>query len=190
MADAVAKAFDDVPRANFVLPEYADRADWDVALPIGFGQTISQPSTVESMLRWLEIEPGNKVLDVGSGSGWSAALLSRLVGATGKIHAVELIPELVVFGRGNCQRLGIENTEFHLAGKFYGLPKHAPYDRILVSAAANSVPGELIDQLKKGGKLVIPVGNDIIEIDKTLTGKLETNVHPGYVFVPLVPGNQ
>lgn len=182
----IAKAFRSVPRKNFVLEEYQDQADLDVALPIGFGQTISQPYTVEMMLRWLEAESGNKVLDVGSGSGWSTALLSNLVGPNGQIYAVEIIPELVEFGRNNCERIGIKNAKFYQAGKVYGLPRFAPYDRILVSASAERFPEELLLQLKIGGKMVVPVGYDILEVEKLPNDEYETMRHPGFVFVPLI----
>ena len=186
--DGPDKAFARVRRQNFVLPEYESNADFDAPLPIGFGQTISQPYTVRLMLEWLEVQLGDKVLDVGSGSGWTTALLSHLVGRTGKVYAVELIAELVEFGRDNCRRMGIQNARFYQAGKQYGLPRFAPYDRILVSASADMLPSSLVDQLKIGGKLVIPIRNDIIEIEKIAQDELDTRVHPGFVFVPLLPG--
>ncbi|MBI5906854.1 protein-L-isoaspartate O-methyltransferase [Candidatus Saccharibacteria bacterium] len=184
--DYISKAFAKVKRAGFVLPDHPGVADLDIALPIGFGQTISQPTTVRYMLEWLEPEPGNKILDVGSGSGWTTALLANIVGSKGMVYAVELIPELVDFGRDNCQRLGIKNARFYEAGSEYGLPRHAPYDRILVSAAAEEVPQSLVNQLKAGGKLVIPVRNDILVIEKTADGQLQTDTHPGFIFVPLI----
>ncbi len=183
--NSVAGALKNVPRRNFVPEDYQDQADWDVALPIGFGQTISQPYTVGLMLEWLEVEAGNKVLDVGSGSGWTSALLSYLVGPKGRVYAVEIIPELVDFGRANCQRIGIKNARFYQAGKTFGLPRFAPYDRILVGAA-DGVPKELLDQLNIGGKMIIPSKNDILEIEKTSSNNYETITHPGFVFVPLV----
>jgi protein-L-isoaspartate(D-aspartate) O-methyltransferase len=158
----------------------------DTALPIGFGQTISQPTTVKMMLEWLEAQPGDKVLDVGSGSGWTAALLSYIVGPKGRVYAVELIPELVEFGRQNAQRAGVSNVEFYQAAKSYGLPGHSPFDRILVSAAADKLPPELLKQLKPGGKLVIPVGYSVMEISKDQKGNTQLADHPGFVFVPLL----
>lgn len=180
------KAFAKINRLDFVRPEHIDLTDYDAPLPIGFGQTISQPTTVRMMLEWLEPEPGNKILDVGSGSGWTTALLANIVGSKGMVYAVELIPELVEFGRDNCQQLGIKNVRFYQAKKAYGLPSRAPYDRILVSAAAEHLPKDLLDQLKIAGKLIIPVRHDILEIEKLANGQLETDVHPGFVFVPLV----
>lgn len=184
--DYTNKAFAKVKRAGFVLPEHTSMAEYDIPLPIGFGQTISQPTTVRFMLEWLEPEPGNKILDVGSGSGWTTALLANIVGPKGTVYAVELIPELVEFGKDNCKRLGIKNARFYEAGIEYGLPRHAPYDRILVSAAGDQIPKNLMDQLKVGGKLVIPIKNDILEIEKLADGQLQTDTHPGFVFVPLV----
>jgi protein-L-isoaspartate(D-aspartate) O-methyltransferase len=182
----VAKAFQKIKRINFVPEGSADQADIDAPLPIGFGQTISQPTTVRMMLEWLDVKQGNKVLDVGSGSGWTSALLSYLVGAKGKVYAVEKIPELLDLGRKNNQKAGTRNVKFYLAGWHYGLLKFAPYDRILVSAAANEVPKELLDQLKTGGKIVLPVNNDVLEIIKPSIEEYEVSVHTGFAFVPLV----
>jgi protein-L-isoaspartate(D-aspartate) O-methyltransferase len=184
--DLVEQAFIKIRRKDFVPDNLRGLAGVNAPLPIGFGQTISQPTTVRMMLEWLEAKSGDKVLDVGSGSGWTTALLSHLVGSRGKVWAVEKIPELVKFGRNNCAKVGISNVQFFQAGKEYGLQKHAPYDCILVSAAAEELPTELLNQLKVGGKLVIPVNNDILEITKTSLTNHEINTHPGFVFVPLV----
>jgi protein-L-isoaspartate(D-aspartate) O-methyltransferase len=186
--DAIEDAFAKVDRANFVPDHLNNQVFIDAPLPIGFGQTISQPTTVKMMLEWLEPQPGDKVLDVGSGSGWTAALLAHLVGPKGNVYALELIPELVEFGRQNAQRAGVANAKFFQAGKNFGQPKYAPYDGILVSAAARKVPQELIDQLADGGKMVIPVNNDILEIEKD-NGQTSTKKHPGFVFVPLIDGS-
>ncbi len=184
--DDIDKAFAHAPRRFFLPDDQAGRADVDAPLPIGFGQTNSQPSTVRMMLEWLEVEPGNKVLDVGSGSGWTTALLSQLIGARGRVYGVEIVPELVEFGRQNCRRFGAKNVRFYQAGKTFGLPRCAPYDRILVSAAAGELPRELLEQLKNGGKMVIPVRSDVLEIEKLTDDKYETIAHPGFAFVPLV----
>jgi protein-L-isoaspartate(D-aspartate) O-methyltransferase len=182
----VDKAFRAVDRKDFVPEDLQGEVLWDVPLPIGFGQTISQPTTVRLMLTWLEAEPGNKVLDVGSGSGWTTALLSHLVGPKGKVYAVEKIPELLAFGRDNAKRTGRTNAQFFPAGKTFGLPKHAPYDRILVSASADELPEKLAAQLKPDGKMVIPVGTSILEVTKLADGQLQVDPHAGFLFVPLM----
>lgn len=184
--DLIDKAFRQVKRRDFVPEDLRGSVNIDAPLPIGFGQTISQPTTVRMMLEWLEAQPGDKVLDIGSGSGWTTALLAQIVGPKGKIFAVELIPELLELGRENCQRVGVKNARFFQTGDKFGLAKFAPYNRILVNAAAQKLPEELIDQLTDDGKLIIPVNYDILEIEKTGPKTFETKVHPGFVFVPLV----
>lgn len=179
-------AFAAMPRGLFV-PKYSQgEASYDIPLPIGYGQTISQPSTVAEMLEWLDVSPGDRVLDIGSGSGWTTALLSALVGSRGHVDAVEVIPELVELGRSHCQTAGVLNANFHIAGSELGLPSADPYDRILVSASAESFPSQLLAQLKTGGKLVIPVRSDILEITKSSETDHEVITHPGYMFVPLI----
>lgn len=180
------RAFEIVERANFLPQTVVENAHYDSPLPIGYNQTNSQPTTVKMMLEWLGVREGDKVLDVGSGSGWTTALLSYLVGPKGEVFAVEKIPQLVEFGRQNCERIGVSNAKFFKAGEEFGLSSHAPYDRILVSASAAYLPPKLIDQLKPGGKMIIPVQNDILEITKTKNNSLTTITHPGFVFVPLV----
>lgn len=158
----------------------------DLPAPIGFGQTISQPTTVRMMLEWLDVQPGDKILDVGSGSGWTSALLGELTGSKGCVFAVEIIPELARFGRNNCLKTDLRNVRFFVASEQLGLPSHAPYDRILVGAAADELPDELVAQLKPGGKMVLPVRQDILEIEKMMDGHLDIVRHSGFVFVPLV----
>lgn len=181
------EAFAVVDRAKFMPAHVRHLADIDQAVPIGYGQTISQPYTVGKMLQWLDPRPGDKVLDIGSGSGWTTALLAHLVGPNSKVYAVERIPELAEFGRDNVERFGIKNAEFSTASDELGLPDEAPFDRILVSAAADEFPEELMDQLNINGKLVIPIQSDILEITKTpkKNGR-DVRKHPGFVFVPLL----
>ncbi len=184
--DKLNQLFNQVKRQNF-LPDYVQQdAALDIPLPIGYGQTCSQPSTVKLMLGWLDAGTGNIVLDVGSGSGWTAALLSRIVGSKGHVYAVDRLKELVEFGSANCRRVGVTNANFYLVEKELGLSKHAPYDRILVSAAYHEVPQELLNQLKPHGKMVIPVGDNLLEITKLSTHSVDTIIHPGFVFVALV----
>lgn len=184
--DRIEQAFKTVDRKQFVADASARMAKIDEPLPIGYGQTISQPTTVRRMLRWLDTQPSEKVLDVGSGSGWTTALLSHIVGSQGSVFAVERIPQLIELGRTNCDRAGVRNATFFQAGKEVGLPRHAPYDRILVSASAQTLPLMLLSQLRVGGKLVIPVRNDILEITKKSEHAYETNTHAGFMFVPLL----
>lgn len=182
----VDEAFTNIGRAQFLPEESRHYAYIDTPVSIGYGQTNSQPSLVRQMIEWLDVRPGDKVLDVGSGSGWTTALLSYIVGPKGKVYAVEKVPELVEFGRENCKKTKITNVEFFQAGDEFGLPEHAPFDRILVSAAANEVPRSLLEQLKPGGKMVIPVGSDIETVTKTDSGELLSETKHGFVFVPLV----
>jgi protein-L-isoaspartate(D-aspartate) O-methyltransferase len=186
METSIDKAFKAMPRANFLPPSVAYHASVNAPLTIGFGQTNSQPETVQYMLEWLAVEPGDSILDVGSGSGWTSALLAYLTGAEGRVQAVEIVPELVSFGRDNCARMGLKNIEFHTAGKTLGWTEKAPYDRILVSAGATELPQELVDQLKPGGRMVIPIEQSIFIIDKASDGAITQTEKPGFVFVPLI----
>lgn len=185
MINRIDEAFQNIQRANFLPDNVKDKAEWDTPLRIGFGQTNSQPSTVQLMLQWLDPRLGEKILDVGSGSGWTTALLSYLVGPTGMVYAVEQKPRLVTFGAQNCKQLGIRNVHFYKAGKEFGLPQNAPYDGILVSAAAIALPEELVGQLKIGGRMVIPIRNSVFIIDKTSDYDYVSQEHPGFAFVPL-----
>ncbi|HCB35107.1 MAG: protein-L-isoaspartate O-methyltransferase [Candidatus Taylorbacteria bacterium RIFCSPHIGHO2_02_49_25] len=196
------KAFRDVDRAAFVPEGLLDEAYEDYPLPIGFGATISQPTTVAFMLEKLNVRKGQKVLDIGSGSGWTTALLSHLVGPKGRVIGLEIIPELVTLGRKNIEHFYsdiLENTRIRMASMpeiklakrgMMGLPEEAPFDRILVSAAAKEVPSKLIEQLKPVGALVIPVGQElemqkIVILQKTKGGTVIAEEYPGFVFVPL-----
>ena len=180
------EAFTAYPRINFLPRKVRGWAYEDRPLVIGYNQTNSQPSTVRQMLVWLDVREGQTICDVGSGSGWTTALLSVLTGKTGYVHAVERIPQLVAFGRRHCRKVGVSRAAFHQATRVFGWPNAAPYDRILVNAAAHELPYELVDQLKVGGKMVIPVKNDILEITKQTGKQYTTVVHHGFIFVPLI----
>src|SRR6185369_14736335 len=169
----ITEAFKVIKRAHFVPEQTRPLAGLDMPISIGYGQTNSQPTTIRLMLEWLNLKPGLKVLDVGSGSGWSTALIAHLVEPTGTVYAVERIPELVEFGRRNCHNLGIINAEFFTVKDDIGLPDQAPFDRILVSANADKFPTELLDQLKVNGKLVVPVKGVIREVTKLAKGQLK-----------------
>ena len=186
---SVEEAFQRVDRAFFVPKHLADQCYGDYPLPIGEGQTISQPSTVSFMLELLSVNKGDRVLDVGAGSCWTTALLADLTGDKGKVIGLERIKSLAVFGQENLKKGNWTNAQVHHANGLYGWEKEAPYDRILVSAAANQVPEALLNQLKKGGKLVIPLrdfrGNMLL-ITKDEQGKLQRKTHAGFAFVPFV----
>jgi protein-L-isoaspartate(D-aspartate) O-methyltransferase len=147
-------AFKEIPRENFVLEEMVSRAYEDVPLEIGYGQTISQPSTVMIMIDALELEQTDKVLEIGSGSGYCAAIMSKLAE---KIYTIEIIPELVMFAQKNLRKSNIRNVEVILTDGSAGYHKNAPYDRIMVTAACPGIPAELINQLKDGGIIIAPV---------------------------------
>lgn len=184
----IIKAFEKVNRKDFVRSEYVRRAYDDIPLPIGYNQTISQPTTVAFMLELLELKEGLKVLDVGSGSGWTTALLANIVGKKGEVVGVELIPELVNFGRENIGKYcNGSNVNIFPAEGTIGYPLKSPYDRILVSASADEIPLELIKQLKVSGVLVIPVKNSIYKLIRKSNdiSDVSKEEYPGFVFVPL-----
>jgi protein-L-isoaspartate(D-aspartate) O-methyltransferase len=173
-------------REHFLPDEIRDQALIDAALPIGHGQTNSQPSTVRAMLEWLDPQPGETVLDVGSGSGWTAALLAYLVGPDGHVYGVENVPALVSFASRNIRKRGIKNAEILQAGSHHGLPEHSPFDRILVSAAARNVPEDLQHQLAVDGVMVIPVQHSILVMRRKSETEFQTEEHHGFSFVPLI----
>jgi len=181
----VTDAFLHVDRKDFIISEYKNEAYENIALPIGFGQTISQPATVAFMLEKLSPRKGEKILDVGSGSGWTTALLAHIVGEKGKVFGVEIIPELVKFGQNNLAKYDFPQARILQAGKEIGLPKEAPFDRILVSASGTEISGRLINQLKSERILVMPIKYSIYRIKKMSNDKLDIQEFPGFVFVPL-----
>lgn len=188
--DPIIEAFAHINRVEFLPREFELQADMDVALPIGYGQTISQPLVVAIMLDLLDPQEGQKILDVGSGSGWTTALLSYIVGKNGKVVAVERVKALTGWGEHNADKYGfVKNgiAEFHNTDGSHGFPEGAPYDRILASAAvAAEIPQALKDQLKVGGKMVIPVGNSVIYLEKESDDKFYKEEFPGFTFVPFV----
>ena len=184
-ADAVAAAFAAQPRAGFLPPELRAQADHDGPLPIGHGQTNSQPRTVAAMLRLLDVAQGMRVLDVGSGSGWTTALLAHLVGPRGQVHGVELVPELARWGAENLAATRQPWASIVAAEPgVLGLPGQAPFDRILVSAEPDQLPPALVEQLRDGGVMVIPVAGEMLRVVRR-GDKTEVSRHGGYRFVPL-----
>ena len=182
---SIIHAFLMIDRADFVLDRTAQDIYEDYPLPIGHGQTISQPRTVAMMMEMLEPKEGDKILDIGSGSGWTTALLGFIVGDKGAVTGVERVSELVKFGNHNLEKYNLKNVKIIPAQDELGLVGEE-FDRILVSAAASEFPYKLLQQLKTGGKLVIPVGNSIYEIIKKEDSELEGKEHYGFTFVPLI----
>jgi len=183
--DPVAEAFAATPREDFLPASQRGSAAYDGPLPIGLGRTSSQPSTVEAMLRLLDLRAGQKVLDVGCGSGWTTALLARLTGPSGRVLGVELEPELVEFGSHNLDRTDLPWASIHQAAAgVLGLPSAAPYHRILVSAMAQELPDDLVAQLHTGGVMVVPVNGTMLRVARSMRGVGITR-HGSYRFVPL-----
>lgn len=187
----IINAFKKTDRADFVLSDFKKEAYRDYPLPIGYNVTISQPTTVAFMLELLEPKKGDKILDIGSGSGWTTELLSQIVGKKGKVFGVEIIPELVEFGRKNLSKYNkknvfYKNAEIILAKKdILGFSEKAPFDKILVSAMAKKLPKELVNQLSISGILVIPIKNSIWRIDKISENEIKEKEFYGFNFVPL-----
>jgi protein-L-isoaspartate(D-aspartate) O-methyltransferase len=181
--DPVSEAFAAVRREGFLPRSERGRAAYDGPIPIGHGQTNSQPRTVADMLRLLEVRRGQRVLDVGSGSGWTTALLARLVGPDGAVVGVELEPELVKFGSVNLEATEQPWARIEQAVGL-GWPEDAPYDRILVSAEASRLPTELVDQLGADGRMVVPVNGRMLLVERAEGGDRVTE-QGFYSFVPL-----
>ena len=181
----IVDAFYKVDRGDFIAIQYKDEAYLDHALPIGYGQTISQPTVVAFMLELLAPSPGEKILDIGAGSGWTTALIAECIGLKGQVYGVELIPELVAFAQQNLKKYGFTNAKILQAeAGVIGLSSVAPFDKILVSAAAESLPQGLLAQFTK--RLVIPIKDSIWVIDKGRDGMIKQDEYIGFSFVPLI----
>ena len=181
----IIEAFEHIDRIDFVLDPTVPDVYEDYPLQIGYQQTISQPTTVAMMLEMLQPKEGQKILDIGSGSGWTTALLSYIVGDRGWVTGLERVDSLVNFGNANLNKYRFKNSEIIQAKDELGIVGEK-FDRILVSAAAEDFPANLAKQLKIGGKLVIPVKNSIYEITKKEDGELKAIEHYGFRFVPLI----
>jgi protein-L-isoaspartate(D-aspartate) O-methyltransferase len=182
---SIIDALSKMDRINFIRPEDLNRAYMDNPLSIGYGQTISQPYTVVFMLELLQPEKGNKVLDIGSGSGWTTALLAYIVQKEGSVLGMEKASDLVKFGKSNIEKYNFTNAKIVQSGEELGKPEEQ-FDRILVSAAAREVPDELVDQLKIGGRMVIPVQSSIYKVYKVSEDQVEKDENYGFSFVPLI----
>jgi len=176
------------PRHEFVPLSYKEEAYEDKPISIIKNQTISQPSVVSRMTEWLDIKEGQKILEIGTGSGWQTAILAYLVG-NGKIYSLERHVELAEFAKKNLDKLGISNVKVILKDGSFGLQEESPFDRIIITAACKKIPDTLIEQLSIGGLLIAPVGGypqSLVLLKKTNQGIFEIKNQPGYVFVPLL----
>jgi len=183
---AVLQAMRSVPRHEFVPEEVRPHAYEDQPVPIGYGQTISQPFIVALMTDLLDLKPGAKVLEIGTGSGYQAAILSPLAE---QVYSIEIVPELGARAAETLQRLGFSNVQTKVADGYYGWPEAAPFDGIVVTAAASHIPPPLIEQLKPGGRMVIPIGGSfasqyLMLVEKLPDGGVTTRQLLPVQFVP------
>lgn len=186
--EAILRAMDEVPRESFVPPQMAAHAYDDGPLPIGGGQTISQPWIVAAMIQMIEPQPTDRVLEVGAGSGYAAAVLSRIVA---EVVTMERLPELAAGARERLAALGYHNVTVVEGDGSRGHPPRAPYDAILVAAGAPAVPDALKQQLSIGGRLVVPVGQsrllqELVRVRRVDDSSFETERFEGVRFVPLI----
>jgi len=187
---AVLRTMEEVPRENFVGSDFAASAYADQALPIACGQTISQPFVVAYMTEQLEIEPQHRVLEIGTGSGYQAAVLSRLAR---EVVSIERYRTLADAARARLKALGYANVIVRLGDGMAGAPDLAPFDRIMVTAAAEDIPAVLVAQLVEGGKMILPLGprheaQYIVKLNKQSDGRLTREQLIAVRFVPLLPG--
>ena len=182
----VLSAMETIPRERFVPPDAHAQAYEDVPLAIGFNQTISQPYIVAYMTEVLDVRDSHRVLEIGTGSAYQAAVLGKLAR---EVWTVEIVPELAAAATGQLRNLGLINVHVRLGDGYSGWPEQAPFDRIMVTAAPDEIPGPLVEQLAVGGRLVIPVGSQggpqwMTVVEKTSSGVLEKRTIP-VQFVPL-----
>jgi protein-L-isoaspartate(D-aspartate) O-methyltransferase len=183
------KAFKDVPREDFVPEDFKDRAYDDIPLPILRGKTISQPTTVMMMTHALELKPGEKVFEIGAGSGYQSAIIAKIVGEKGRVVTTEIVPELISFARQNLAKANIKNVEIYEDDGSNGMPKEAPFDKIIITAACKEFPKSLLEQLKPEGIIVGPVGNkheqEMVRGTKDKNGKLGLEFLGPFLFSPM-----
>lgn len=187
---AVLKALRATPRHLFVPEDVRRHAYEDRPLPIGFGQTISQPYIVGSMSDLLEVRPEDKVLEIGTGSGYQAAILSQIAR---EVYSIEIVPELAARSARTLKELGYRNVTVRHGDGYLGWPEQAPFDRIILTAAPPEMVAALVEQLRPGGRLIAPVGEGsqvLVVVDKDLRGRTTQRTRYGVAFVPMVPGKR
>ena len=187
ISEQVLQAMMMVPRHLFVRESDMAYAYDDYPLSIGHGQTISAPHMVAIMCTLLDVSKGMNVLEIGAGSGYHSAVLAELVGSEGTVYSIERIPELIEFARRNLSDAGYQNVVVTTGDGTLGLPEYAPYDRITVACAAPAIPPPLVEQLKRGGKMVIPIGEFMQELYLVHKNDVVSKERSGgVVFVPLI----
>ena len=177
------------PRHLFVPEKYQAMAYRDHPLPIGYEQTISQPYIVALMTEWLALEGNEKVLEIGTGSGYQAAILSQLVP---QVYSIEIVEPLALSSAKLLKQLGYDNVEVRYGDGYEGWPEHAPFDRIILTAAPEEIPQKLVDQLALGGRMILPVGKhyqQLVMITKSRTG-ISKEIITDVRFVPMIHGNK
>lgn len=193
----IIEAFQSIDRADFLPELLRSEVSQDVPLPIGEGQTISQPYTVAFMLELLQPAPGHHILDIGSGSGWQTALLAAIVSnpstapnaASGRVIGMERIKSLCTFGAANLEKYHFITTgavKIICGDASIGYQPEAPYDRIIAAAAVTKIPEAWCEQLKIGGCLVVPQGNALVVLQKKSVTAWEQEIYPGFFFVPFI----
>ena len=186
--EKVESAFRTIPRHEFVVPSELARAYYNEPLSIMNNQTISQPGVVSRMTEWLDVQDGQKILEIGTGSGWQTAILSYMVG-NGTVYSIERLPELVNFARENLEKLRIDNVHVILGDGSMGYPEESPYDRIIITAACTEIPLPLLEQLDENGLIIAPVGDlsQSMILLKKISGEIvKIKNESNYIFVPLL----
>lgn len=186
----IIKAFEEVNREDFILKGYKEEVYGDYPLPIYEGQTISQPTTVAMMLEFLEVKDNSKILEIGTGSGYNAALLAKLT--KNKVITIERIKKLVGFAKKNLKKAGIKNVEVIYGDGTKGYKKEAPYDRIIATCGAKEIPKAWEQQLAEGGLIVAPIGEleQVMVIARKKNGKMTYQKKGEFRFVPLIAGKK
>lgn len=184
----IIEAFLAIDRKDFVSQDQHDEAYLDIPLPIGYGQTISQPATVAFMLELLQPQEGEKIMDVGAGSCWQTALLAHIVGQEGKVYAVERICPLLEESKKHFAKYGFTNTTFFCRDATQGFPEYAPFDAIIAAASGHAMIRQWQKEVRVGGRIVMPIELSIWLYIKKTEIEFEKQEYPGFMFVPLIEG--